>query len=142
MKVKLITPANKLWENNIERVFAKSFIDNFKEICLIIGPKAVNLLSNDNKVWVALGLAATSLKAPMLMDMDYRVGLPDHIFVVTPRHTLIPSIYGVCDIDGRELWHIREKHLSVCDVGNTIRHQRSYQSCIQFTGTLEMPANP
>ena len=32
------------------------------------------------------------------MHMEYKVRLPDHDFVVGPRHTLIPSVYGVCQI--------------------------------------------
>ena len=30
--------------------------------------------------------------------MEYKVRLPDHNFVVGPRQTLIPSVYGVCKI--------------------------------------------
>ena len=32
------------------------------------------------------------------MHLEYKVTLPDHNFVVGPLHTLIPSIYGVCNI--------------------------------------------
>ena len=32
------------------------------------------------------------------MHIDYKVRLPDHNFVVGPRHKIIPSVYGVCNI--------------------------------------------
>ena len=32
------------------------------------------------------------------MDMEYKVRLPDHNFVVGLHHTLISSVYGVCEI--------------------------------------------
>ena len=32
------------------------------------------------------------------MHREYEVRFPDHNFVVGPRHTLIPSVYGVCEI--------------------------------------------
>ena len=33
------------------------------------------------------------------MNLDYKVRLPDHSFVAGERHSLKPSIYGVCDIN-------------------------------------------
>ena len=35
----------------------------------------------------------------MLMGMDNKVRLPDHFFVVGERHSLTPSVYGVCDVN-------------------------------------------
>ena len=55
-------------------------------------------LSNDDKARVAPGLAAASLQAPNLMHLEYKVSVSDHAFVVAPRHTLIPSVYGVCEV--------------------------------------------
>ena len=45
-----------------------------------------------------LDLAAAPIQSPMLMSLNYKVRLPDHSFVVGERHSLIPSVYGVCDI--------------------------------------------
>ena len=55
-------------------------------------------LSNDDKARVPPGLAAASLQAPILMHLEYKVRLPDHTFVVASRHTLIPSVYGLCEV--------------------------------------------
>ena len=32
------------------------------------------------------------------MHFEYKVRLPDYTFIVAPRHTLIPSAYGVCEV--------------------------------------------
>ena len=50
------------------------------------------------------------------MNLDYKVRLPDHSFVVGERHSLIPSVYGVCDINEKE-------HLTYS--GNTFMHIHS-----------------
>ena len=64
----------------------------------LLGSNVVNILSNDDKARVALGLAAASLQAPILMHLDCRVCFPDHDFVIGTKHKLIPSVYGLCDI--------------------------------------------
>ena len=93
--VKLIQPENNLRKKNKDRMFAKSYMDDLINVCKFFGPQSVLFLWNDNKTSVALGLSAASLQAPILMHMEYKVRLPDHNFVVGPRHTLIPSVYGV-----------------------------------------------
>ena len=80
-------------------MFAKSFMDDLFEICELFGPKSVLVLSIDDKTRVKLGLAAASLQSPVLISLNYKVRLPDHSFVVGERHSLIPSVYGVCDIN-------------------------------------------
>ena len=96
--VKLIRPENNLPKKNKDRMFAKSYMDNLINVCKFFGPQSVLFLSNDDKAGVLLGLAAASLQAPILMHMEYEVRLPDHNFLVEPRHVLIPSVYGVCEI--------------------------------------------
>ena len=79
-------------------MFACSFVQDMFAIAQLFGPEAVLFLSNDDKARVPLGLAASSLQAPILMHLEYKVRLPDHDFVVGPRHKLIPSVYGVCNV--------------------------------------------
>ena len=96
--IKLLRPENTLRKANVDRMFAKSFVDDVQRILLfIVWPDAVLFLSNDDKARVPLGLAAANLQAPILMHLDYKVRLNDHSFVVGPRHTLIPSVYAVCE---------------------------------------------
>ena len=75
-----------------DRIFAKSFMDDLINVCKFFGPQSVLFLSNDDKARVPLGLAAASLQILILMHMEYKVRLPDHNFVVGPRHTLIPCV--------------------------------------------------
>ena len=74
-------------------------MDDLFDVCVLFGAKSVMVLSIDDKARVKLGLAAASLQSPILMRLDYKVRLPDHSFVVGERHSLIPSVYGVCDIN-------------------------------------------
>ena len=92
--VTLIRPENNLRKTNKDRMFGKSYMDDLINVCKFFGPQSVLFLSKDDKARVLLGLAATSLQAPILMHMEYKVRLPDHNFVVGPRHTLIPSVGG------------------------------------------------
>ena len=96
--VKLLRPENRLHKKNVDKMFAKTFIDDMFENCKMVGLEAATFMSNDDKACVTLGLAAASLQAPILMHLDYCVRLPDHSFVVGERHNLIPSIYGLCEI--------------------------------------------
>ena len=94
--VKLTRPENNLRQKVKDRMFAKSFMDDLINVCKLFGPQSVLFLSNDGRARVHL--AAAFLQPPILMHMEYKVRLPDHNFVVGPRHTLIPSVYGVCEI--------------------------------------------
>ena len=99
VKVKLVRPENSLRKKNSDRMFAKSFMDDLFVVCKLFGPSSVLVLSIDDKARAKLGLAAASLQSPVLMSMDYKVRLPDHSFVVGKCHSLIPSVYGVCDVN-------------------------------------------
>ena len=50
--------------------------------------------SQDDEAKVPVGLTTASKQGPMLMHMEYQVTLPDHDFVVAPKHKLIPSVIG------------------------------------------------
>ena len=48
------------------------------------------------------------------MHIEYKVRLPDHNFVVGPRHTLIPSVYGVWKIkENNELSYSRNTFIRI-----------------------------
>ncbi|GBP77771.1 hypothetical protein EVAR_98464_1 [Eumeta japonica] len=58
------------------------------------GPQQVCLISQDDKTQVRLGISAPNKQAPILMQVEYRVTLPDHDWVIAERHKLIPSVYA------------------------------------------------
>ncbi|CAF3745929.1 unnamed protein product [Rotaria sp. Silwood1] len=76
--------------------FATATIRYIKDLASIFGNNCVFYLSQDDKCKVPLGLPAARLQASMLMHLDYRIRLPDHDWIVAPRHQLIPSVYAGC----------------------------------------------
>ena len=123
--VKLLNPENSLRKKKDDGIFAKSFIDDMFEVCQLFRPKAVFFMSGDDKTRVPLSLTAASLQASLLMNMEYKVKPKDHDFVVAPQHELIPSVYGICEVNrnvsysGDSLIHIRSgKH----DTSNAFTH--------------------
>uniref|UniRef100_A0ABD2X032 VWFA domain-containing protein n=1 Tax=Trichogramma kaykai TaxID=54128 RepID=A0ABD2X032_9HYME len=48
----------------------------------------------DDKTRIALGVTAAKSQTPILMNMQYRVTLPDHDWVKAEKHKLIPSVYA------------------------------------------------
>ncbi|CAF4447621.1 unnamed protein product [Rotaria sp. Silwood2] len=76
--------------------FATATIHYMKDLASIFGNDCVLYLSQDDKCKVPLGLPAARVQAPMLMHLDYRISLPDHDWVVAPRHQLTPSVYAAC----------------------------------------------
>jgi len=46
-----------------------------------------------------MGVSAATKQAPIVMNMEYRIKLPDHDFVVADKHKLIPSVYGAMIIE-------------------------------------------
>jgi len=79
--------------------FATATIRYVKDLISIFGNDCVFYLSQDDKCKVPLGLPAARIQAPMLMHLDYRVRLPDHDWIVAPRHQLtskcLCSMYSI-----------------------------------------------
>ncbi|CAF0985564.1 unnamed protein product [Adineta steineri] len=46
--------------------------------------------TKDDKCKIPIGLPAAKKQAPLLMHLDYVIKLPDHDFVLAPRHQFIP----------------------------------------------------
>ena len=115
VKMKLVRPENSLHKKNPDRMYAKSFMDDLFDVCELFEPKSVLILSTDDKARVKLSLVAVSLKSPMLISMDYKVLSPYHSFVVGERHSIILSVYGVCDIDEKDcLTYSSDTFIRVC----------------------------
>ena len=96
--VKLLRPEVSLRKKNLDRMYPKSFTNNMLLVRKLFDPQAVLFISHDNKGKVTLVLAAATLQAPILVNLEYKVRLPDHNFVVGARHNLISSVCGIWDI--------------------------------------------
>jgi hypothetical protein len=97
--VKLIKATSTGRKKHPDSHFAMATVNYLKDLAKMMGPCSVFYLSQDDKCRVPLGLPAATKQSPFLMMMEYRVQLPDHDFVVAPRHKLIPSVYAAAKID-------------------------------------------
>lgn len=61
------------------------------------------VISQDDKSRVPMGITAANKQAPILMHLEYKVTLPDHDWVVAPKHKLIPSVYAGIKIDSGKI---------------------------------------
>ena len=125
-------------------MFAKSFMDDLTNLYNFFGPQSVLFLSNEGKARVPLGLATASLQAPILMHTEYKVRLPDHNFVVGPHHTLIPSVYGVCEIkENGDLSYFGNSFIRICsgkhDSSSAHTHAYDMKELFESSNLTEIP---
>ena len=76
--------------------------------------------------------------------MEYKVRVPDHNFVVGPRHTLIPSVYGVCKIkENSELSYSRNTFIRILsgkhDSSSTHTHAYDLKELFESSNLPERP---
>ena len=93
--VKLYKSQNSKHASHPSTKFARASIRSLEELVTILGPAEVTFHSHDDKAKVPIELTAANKQAPMLMHMEYQVTLPDHDFVVAPKHKLIPSSLAI-----------------------------------------------
>ena len=126
LPIKLLRPEHNLRKVNIDRMYAKSLIDDIHDIDSLFGPDCVTVLSMDDKARIPLGIVAAHLQSPIIMSMEYKVRLLDHDFAVANRHKLIPSVYAECEI---------KKDGSLSYSGNTFIRIRSGKHDTSNAGT-------
>ena len=95
MPVELLRPEVSLRKKNLGRMYPKSFTNDMLLVRKLFDPQAVLFISYDDKDKATLVLAAATLQAPILVNLEYKLGLPDHNFVVGARHNLISSVCGI-----------------------------------------------
>ena len=81
--VKLLRPETNLRKSNPDRMYAKSFTDDMKNIDEQFGNAAVTYLSFDDKAKVPIGLTAAKSQAPLLMHVEYKVNINGIQYFVT-----------------------------------------------------------
>lgn len=100
--VKLMKAQKDSHKDHMDGKFCKATINHLEEIASLLGPNEVCFLSQDDKPRVPLGLTAANVQAPIIMHVEYRVTLPDHVQAVAPQHKLIPSVYAGINIKENE----------------------------------------
>ena len=117
--------------------FATATIRYIKDLASVFGNDCVFYLSQDDKCKVPLGLPAARVQAPMLMHLDYRIRLPDHDWIVAPRHQLIPSVYAACILnpDG-QITHSGPTYIAVRsakhDLSTAQSHAEDFHRLVQL----------
>ena len=86
--VKLLRPENTLRKKNVDRMYAKSFVDDVQALDSLFGKDAVLFMSNDDKARVPLGLAAANLQSPILR-IPQGNGIIDGTYIRFTRHIWI-----------------------------------------------------
>ena len=62
LPIRLLRPENNLRKENIDRMFAKSLVDDVHDVYSLFGPDCITFLSNDDKARIALGFPLTSFQ--------------------------------------------------------------------------------
>lgn len=91
--VKILRARDDLHKGHADSYFCKATIDHLKELAAILGNDQVLILSQDDKAKVPIGIPAASKQQAIMMNVEYRIKLPDHSFPVASGYKLIPSVY-------------------------------------------------
>lgn len=96
--VKLARCQNDKHSAHEDGKFARTSIWHLEELASVLGPEEVTFHSQDDKARIPIGITAANKQAPMLLNMEYKVTLSDHDFVIAPSHKLIPSVIASIEI--------------------------------------------
>ena len=99
VNVRLVRPQNDLRKKHPDRIFAAATSKGVDELAAHLGNDACTFLGQDDKAAVAIGKTAAKVQTPLLMNMNVRVRIADHDFVVGSKHYLCPSVMAKCEID-------------------------------------------
>lgn len=98
VSVKLKRAENEEHRHHIDTMFARATYNNLLQLASLLGSHDVVCLSQDDKAKVPLGIPAANKQATIVMNMEYRIKLPDHDFVVAAGHKLIPSVIAGLEV--------------------------------------------
>ena len=97
--VKLVKAQNDQRANNPDRWFAAMIMQHTEELAALLGGNSCISMGKDDKAHVPIGITAANKQAPLLMNLKYKVSLPDHDFVVASKHKLTPTVLGLRKIE-------------------------------------------
>ena len=89
--VKLISAKNSKHQNHPCTNFAKATINALEELAGLLGPCDIPFTKQQGQ-----SFTAASKQAPLLMNMEYKIILPDHDYVVASQHSLISLELVIC----------------------------------------------
>ena len=71
--VKLLRPECNLRKSNVDRMYARSIVEDAHNIETLFGHEQVTFLSCDDKARIPLGISAVQKQAPIVMSLEYKV---------------------------------------------------------------------
>ena len=71
--MKLLRPECNLRKSNVDRMYARSIVEDTHDIETLFGHDQVTFLSCDDKARIPLGIAAVQKQAPIVMSLEYKV---------------------------------------------------------------------
>ena len=78
--VKLLRPECNLRKSNVDRMYARSIVEDTHDIETLFGHDQVTFLSCDDKARIPLGITAVQKQAPIIMSLEYKVLKKLHSF--------------------------------------------------------------
>ena len=79
------------------------------------------IIGKDDKAHIPLGIPASNKQSLILMTMEYPAILPDHTFVVSVKHKLIPSVYATREIKEDDLTCSGPTHAAI----RSLKHDKA-----------------
>lgn len=101
--IKLLRARDDLHKGHDDTMFCKASIEHLKELASFLGNNQVMILSQDDKAKVPIGIPAASKQTALMMNVEYRVRLPDHTFPVAAGYKLVPSVYMALKVLNNEI---------------------------------------
>ena len=141
--VKIRRAKNNLRARHQDANFTFATKEYLKSVASFFGQNNTFVLSVDDKAKVPIGVTAAKYQTPLVMHMTYEIRLPDHDFVKAPKHKLIPSVYGACEIKASstktdpQITYSGPTYISI----RSLKHDSStaYSHGYDFEHVMEMP---
>ena len=108
-------------KKNPDRWFTAAKMKHVKELAVLMGKNNVAIIGKDDKAHIPLGIPASNKQSPILMTMEYPAILPDHTFVVSAKHKLIPSVYATREIKEDDLTCSGPTHAAI----RSLKHDKA-----------------
>ena len=108
-------------KKNPDRWFAAATMRHVEELAVLMGKNKVAIIGKDDKAHIPLGISAANKQSPILMKMEYPVIVPDHTFVFSTKHKLIPSVYATREMKVDGLTYSGPTHAAI----RSLKHDKA-----------------
>ena len=96
--VKLCRACSEKRNKNPDCWFVSKSMEHAEELASPLGPALTSFIRQDDKAHVSVGVAATNKQTALLISVKYEAHLPDHDFIIAPKHKLTPAVIGLREV--------------------------------------------